>query len=265
MHDKRFGDLNEFVVLCIELVGLLLFGFVSLFIFFMGENLIFNPLSLIKFFWYRNRKGKEKVRKLPMSEDNLLHCFDVTKKYFYGFSVFTVVKRVSVAFQRGEKIALLGHNSAGKSTFMNCLISMIRPTDGAVFFKGKEIKKLSDLAGHIGYSSQYGACLLRFTVDENIDIMLAFYENSSESPDKEFVLRKLGLDTMRTKFAGELSGGQRRKLDFAMAIVAKPEIVVLDEPSTGVDVLGVEKMVELVSVYLPNSLVILYTHITAEA
>ena len=269
LHDKQFGefevDLNESVVFCMELIGLLLFGFLSLFIFFMSENLILNPLSLIKLFWCKKRKGKEKVRKLSMSKDNFLHCFDVTKKYFDGFSVFTAVKRVSVIFERGEKIALLGHNGAGKSTFMNCLIGMIRPTDGAVFFKGKEIKKPSDLAGHIGYSSQYGACLLGFTVDENIDIMLAFYENSSESPDKEFVLRKLGLDTMRTKFARELSGGQRRKLDFAMAIVAKPEIVVLDEPSTGVDVLGVEKMTELVSVYLPNSLVILSTHITSEA
>ena len=203
---------------------------------------------------------------------DVVRVFDFRKAYTTAFGTpFLAVERISFGLDYGECFALLGVNGAGKSTTFKSLTRDIIPTEGQISIAGHNI--LHDFAEArklIGYCPQHDAVFPLMTVEEH----LWFYAKIKGIPmdRREEVVEKaiveLNLAEHRTKPAGTLSGGNKRKLSVGMAIIGNPPIVLLDEPSAGMDPEARRFMwsvVEKISQRDKKSAVILTTHSMEEA
>ncbi|KAI3384482.1 hypothetical protein SNEBB_003214 [Seison nebaliae] len=148
----------------------------------------------------------------------------IPKKYYQSDDL-VAVNDLSFKIERGELLALIGHNGAGKTSLIKCLIGMEKWNDGSISMNEKN---------SIGICPQENTIIKQLTCYENI---LAFSSiNGQYQCDKiNSVLSQLGLLSMRNKKSGGLSGGQKRKLSLAMAVISQPQILILDEPTTGMD------------------------------
>jgi lipopolysaccharide export system ATP-binding protein len=166
----------------------------------------------------------------------LLEVRDLVKRY----GDKTVVNGVSLTVEPGKVVGLLGPNGAGKTTSFRMTIGMITPDGGTVHLNDTDVTHLPMYlrARHgMGYLSQQPSVFQRMTVLDNI---IAIVETigvpRSEHEDRaQQVLREFGLDQLAHQMALNLSGGERRRLEIARALVTNPSIVMLDEPFSGVD------------------------------
>jgi ATP-binding cassette, subfamily A (ABC1), member 3 len=181
------------------------------------------------------------------------------------------VKDVCFALEFGDCFALLGINGAGKTTTFKCLTNDIVPTKGIPFIVGHDVRKeFSEARKHIGYCPQFDAIFGLLTVREHLE----FYSKIKKIP-KEYVpnlikaqLKSMNLEQYENKRSGTLSGGNKRKLSVAMAMLGNPPVVFLDEPSAGMDPKARRFMWEIIakiSTRGKNSAVILTTHSMEEA
>jgi len=181
------------------------------------------------------------------------------------------VEKISFGLDYGECFALLGVNGAGKSTTFKTLTKEVFPTTGDITIAGYDVQKdFSAARKLIGYCPQYDALFPILTVSEH----LWFYCKLKGVPQNrragmvEKSIRELNLRDHRNKLAGNLSGGNKRKLSVAIALLGNPPIVLLDEPSAGMDPEARRFMwtvVEKISTGNKNSAVILTTHSMEEA
>lgn len=159
----------------------------------------------------------------------------------------TVVDGVSFHVRQGEIVALLGRNGAGKTTSFRMSIGMITPDDGQVVFEGHDVSKLPMYKRArlgMGYLAQEPSVFQRLTVEQNL---LAILETRPMSrADRHAHAGKLmaqfDLLKLRKQHARTLSGGERRKLEIARALVSEPSLILLDEPFSGVDPVAVEEL-----------------------
>ena len=173
----------------------------------------------------------------------ILQTHDLVKRY----SGRTVVDHVSYDVKEGEIVGLLGRNGAGKTTSFRITIGMITPESGDVVFNGKNITKLPmyQRAQHgMGYLLQDPSVFQRLTVEQNL---LAVLETRSltraqQRRRAQELLHQFDLTKNRKQQACTLSGGERRKLEIARALIAEPSLVLLDEPFSGVDPVAVEDL-----------------------
>lgn len=173
----------------------------------------------------------------------ILQTRDLVKRY----SGRTVVDHVSYDVKEGEIVGLLGRNGAGKTTSFRITIGMITPESGDVVFNGKNITKLPmyQRAQHgMGYLLQDPSVFQRLTVEQNL---LAILETRSltraqQRRRAQELLHQFDLTKNRRQQACTLSGGERRKLEIARALIAEPSLVLLDEPFSGVDPVAVEDL-----------------------
>jgi lipopolysaccharide export system ATP-binding protein len=155
-----------------------------------------------------------------------------------------VVKGVSLAVQSGEIVGLLGPNGAGKTTVFDIMVGLTVPDKGEVFLADRTITKMPmyQRARHgIGYLPQESSVFRRLTVEQNLMVIL---EELGLSPEErrdrlEEGMKDLGLDHVRRSKAFTLSGGERRRVEIARALVAKPYFLMLDEPFAGIDPIAV--------------------------
>ncbi|MCS6784379.1 MAG: ABC transporter ATP-binding protein [Candidatus Caldarchaeum sp.] len=155
---------------------------------------------------------------------------ELTKKY----GSFTAVDRVSFTVYEGEVFALLGPNGAGKTTTVEILECLRTPTSGNAFLKGLSIRdpsKTREIKKFIGVLPQEFHAVDNLTVYENVELSAAA-KNADNVKD---VLEQLGLWDIRNRMFSKLSGGLKRRVGIAMALVGNPEIIFLDEPTTGLD------------------------------
>lgn len=158
-----------------------------------------------------------------------------------------VVDRVSYAVGDGEIVGLLGANGAGKTTSFRITVGMIRPDDGVVAFQGHAVTNLpmyKRARRGIGYLSQEPSVFQRLTVEENL---LAICETmrftrAQRRAKVEELLDQFGLQVVRKSSAKVISGGERRKLEIARALITNPKLILLDEPFSGVDPKAVEEL-----------------------
>ena len=180
------------------------------------------------------------------------------------------VERLSFGVSAGECFALLGVNGAGKSTTFKSLTYEVQPTSGVVEINSVDIQKnFSKVKKYIGYCPQTNPIFDQMTVEEHLNyygqIKGIPKSNLKELVDE--VINELDLQNYRKKEAGQLSGGNKRKLAVAMAIVGRPPIILLDEPSAGMDPEARRFMWSVVAKIASNktSAVILTTHSMEEA
>jgi len=173
----------------------------------------------------------------------LLETQDLVKQY----SGRTVVDRVSVVVHEREIVGLLGRNGAGKTTTFRMTIGMITPDSGKVVFEGRDISTLAmyKRARHgMGYLSQEPSVFQRLSVEQNLLAILETMSLTRKQRHRRMVelIEQFGLTRVKKQQARLLSGGERRKLEIARALVTNPSLILLDEPFSGVDPIAVEDL-----------------------
>lgn len=168
---------------------------------------------------------------------SLLECKHLVKVYPGGKRA---VKDVSYHVEKGEIVALLGPNGAGKSTTFSMSVGLISPTQGHVFLNGKDVTHwpmYRRAQAGMGYLPQYHSIFIKLTVEQNLQAILEFLPLSyQERMDRiNTLIGQFGLEEQRDQIASTMSGGQKRRLEIARCLATNPQIVLLDEPFTGID------------------------------
>lgn len=162
-----------------------------------------------------------------------------------------VVKGVSITASCGEIVGILGPNGAGKTTSFYMIVGLVKPDEGQVFFRGEDITRLpvyKRARRGLGYLAQDPSVFRKLSVEDNVLAILESLPLSrSERRDRlEELLSDLRLSHVAKQMAFTLSGGERRKLEIARALVMCPTILMLDEPFSGVDPHAVHDIQEII-------------------
>ena len=178
------------------------------------------------------------------------------------------VKDLTMRVEEGEIFALLGVNGAGKTTTVKMLSGLTTPTSGEARVMGYSVTKdLSEVKKRIDVSMQETAIARKLTVEEN----LLFYaslnglDKSERGKTLEEIYREFGLDSVKDKRAAKLSGGWQRKLSIALALVSRPAVLFLDEPTLGLDVLARRELWRVIEGLRGKVTIVLTTHYMEEA
>uniref|UniRef100_A0A8C7VCM2 P-type phospholipid transporter n=1 Tax=Oncorhynchus mykiss TaxID=8022 RepID=A0A8C7VCM2_ONCMY len=178
------------------------------------------------------------------------------------------VDHLSIAFYEGQITSFLGHNGAGKTTTMSILTGLFPPTSGTAFINGRDIRTdMDSIRTSMGMCPQYNILFKHLTVEEHI-LFYSMLKGTSQAEAQQAVkvmLEDLGLPHKRDEEAQNLSGGMQRKLSVAMAFVGGSKIVILDEPTSGVDPYSRRSIWDLLLKYRTGRTVILSTHHMDEA
>ncbi len=190
----------------------------------------------------------------------LLEVKNLVKRY----GPKTVVNSVSLSVEPGQVFGLLGPNGAGKTTSFRMTIGMITPDGGAVFLNGTDVTHLPMYRRArlgMGYLSQEPSVFQRMTVLDNIVaiIELLGVPRSEHVERGMAVLKEFGMDRLADSLALNLSGGERRRLEIARALVTNPSVVMLDEPFSGVDPKKVSDIKQMVASMRDRGIGILLT------
>lgn len=193
-----------------------------------------------------------------------IETVNLTKKY----KDTVAVDNLNLKVKKGELMSLLGVNGAGKTTTVKMLSCLTEPTSGDAFINGKSIcKDAADVKNIIAVSPQETAVATGLSVRENLEFICGVYRFSKEKKIKKIkeLTELLGLDSVINKKAGKLSGGWQRRLSIALALIGEPEILFLDEPTLGLDVLARSDLWDLIRSLKGAVTVILTTHYMEEA
>ena len=189
---------------------------------------------------------------------------DLTKRY----GKLTAVDRLNLQIRQGELFCLLGVNGAGKTTAIKMLSGLTAPTAGDALVGGHSITaEPEQVKGLIGVSPQETAVAPNLTVKENLELICGIHGFSRQKTREK--IRELSdifaLDTVLTRKAGKLSGGWQRRVSIAMALISQPQILFLDEPTLGLDVIARQDLWAGIRDLKGKVTVILTTHYMEEA
>ncbi|MEX0599732.1 MAG: ATP-binding cassette domain-containing protein, partial [Rhodothermales bacterium] len=186
----------------------------------------------------------------PPPDDTLIELRDVYK----SFGDLDVLKGISMSVERGESSVVMGGSGSGKSVLIKHVVQLLQPDRGEVWVKGHRMDtlrgdELDDVRLSIGYLFQGGALFDSMTVNEQ----LAFYLNRHTDLDPEAreerieeTLSWVNLAHTRDAYPAELSGGQKKRIGLARAIILQPQILLYDEPTTGLDPISVRTVSNLI-------------------
>jgi len=190
-------------------------------------------------------------------------------KLFKSYDDVKAVQGLDLEINKGEFYGLLGPNGAGKSTTINSITSLVKPSDGNIEIFGKNIENDFRFArSQVGIAQQEVSTDWFFPLEQLLYFQAGFYGVSRSLAKEriEYLLEKLGLSKHRTKKMRELSGGMKRRLQIAKALVHDPEIIILDEPTAGVDVeLRHDLWLYLQELHKGGKTILLTTHYIDEA
>lgn len=185
---------------------------------------------------------------------------NITKK----FGKLKALNNVSVTFEKGECIALLGPNGCGKTTLIKSLLGMVVPDNGNIYFDKKLITNEWSYRSQMGYMPQIGRYPENMTIAQVFEMMKDIRKGNKEKPDEELV-KSFGLQNMMHKKMRTLSGGTTQKVSGALAFMFHPDVLILDEPTAGLDPLSSEKLKQKIIKEKQNGKLILITsHILSE-
>ena len=189
---------------------------------------------------------------------------NLTKEY----KEVLAVDRLNLQIEQNQIFGLLGINGAGKTTTIKMLACLIKPTSGDAFVMGHSISTESEkIKAIIGYSTQETAVAKNLTVKENLQFYGSLYNlNVQEIEERcERLINQFGLQKVANKRVGKLSGGYQRKVSIALALISNPQILFLDEPTLGLDVIARRELWRVIEQIKKDCTIILTTHYLEEA
>ena len=186
----------------------------------------------------------------PPPEDTIIELRDVHK----GFGDLQVLTGVSMSVEQGSSVVVMGGSGSGKSVLLKQVVQLLRPDKGEVWVKGKRMDKLAGdeldkVRLSIGYLFQGGALFDSMSVYENLDFILGRHSDLSKGERRDRIEETLdwvNLQEVAPKFPAELSGGQKKRIGLARAIILEPAIMLYDEPTTGLDPVSVRTVANLI-------------------
>ncbi len=181
----------------------------------------------------------------------------LTKKY----KDFTAVDNISFDVKKGEIFGMLGPNGAGKSTLMKMLNGFIAPTSGDAFIDGISINELKKIRKLIGWVPQEDSFYDNLTVIENINYFGSLYKIPKDKLYlKSVELAKMhGIDNKLASLAKNLSGGMKKRLSIAIALIHEPKLLFMDEPTVGVDPISRNSLFDVIEEIKKKGITIIYT------
>lgn len=184
------------------------------------------------------------------------------------YKMLTAVDKLDLEIQQGELFSLLGINGAGKTTTIKMLSCLTKPTDGDASVGGYSIvKEPEQVKRLIGVSPQETAVAPNLSVRENLELICGIHGFSKEKTEVKIrdLERQFGLDAVLRRKAGKLSGGWQRRVSIAMALISEPQILFLDEPTLGLDVIARHNLWDEIRSLKGKITIILTTHYMEEA
>ena len=181
-----------------------------------------------------------------------------------SYSEKTVVDEININLKKGEIVGLLGPNGAGKTTTFYMITGMIRPSSGKIFFDDNNITSTpmyQRARMGIGYLAQEPSIFAKLTVENNLRIVLEnilpSVQEQTELIDK--LLIQFNIDHLRGNLGGNLSGGERRRVEICRTLALKPDFILLDEPFAGIDPIAVEDIQQVVTSLKEQNIGVLIT------
>ena len=191
-----------------------------------------------------------------------------TKNLVKQYNSLTAVDNLTLEIEQGELFALLGVNGAGKTTAIKMLSCLTKPASGDAVVGGYSITKEAEQVKRlIGVSPQETAVAPNLSVRENLELICGIHGFSKEKTETKIreLAGQLALDTVLERKAGKLSGGWQRRVSIAMALISEPQILFLDEPTLGLDVIARHELWETIRSLKGRITIILTTHYMEEA
>ena len=189
----------------------------------------------------------------------------ITAKNLYkSYGKLKVLKDISIQCNRGQSIALIGPNGSGKTTFIKCLLGMAVPDSGSLMIEGKDTKNHWMYRRDIGYMPQIGRYPDNMTIGQVIDMMKDIRKESAGGLDTD-LMDAFKIDTLLNKRMRTLSGGTRQKVSACLAFLFNPSILILDEPTAGLDPLSSELLKEKIKrERQKDKLILITSHILSD-
>ncbi len=191
-----------------------------------------------------------------------------TAKLVKRYKDLTAVDNLDLEIGRGELFSLLGVNGAGKTTTIKMLSCLTKPTDGDALVGGYSVTKEQEKVKKIiGVSPQETAVAPNLSVKENLELICGIYGFSGEKTEAKIgeLDRQFTLGEVMKRKAGKLSGGWQRRVSIAMALIGEPQILFLDEPTLGLDVIARHDLWDVIRTLKGNVTIIMTTHYMEEA
>ena len=186
-----------------------------------------------------------------MANDKLVEIKNLSKR----FETLSVLDNISIDVLRGENLVVFGRSGQGKSVLLKCIIGLMHPDAGKIYIKGNDIsllsmKELNGLRKDIGFLFQGSALYDSMTVRENLEFPLQkhFPDKPQKDIDEKVIstLELVSLEDAIDKMPSELSGGMKKRIGLARSIITDPELMLYDEPTTGLDPITTKEISELI-------------------
>ena len=186
----------------------------------------------------------------PAQNGEIIELRGVSKR----FGALQVLDNLTLSLRKGETTVVIGESGVGKSVLLKHIVALLRPDCGAVYFHGRRIdhlpeRELAEVRRHFGFLFQMGALFDSMTVVQNVAFPLMQHKRCTPAEAAETateMLRLVGLDGLQSRRTGEISGGQKKRVALARAIVLNPDVVLYDEPTTGLDPVRADVINELI-------------------
>ncbi len=187
----------------------------------------------------------------------MLSVKSLTKKY----KSFIAVENISFDVKKGEIFGMLGPNGAGKSTLMKMLNGFIKQSSGDAAIDGVSIKNIKKIRSMIGWVPQEDSFYDNLTVIENINYFGSLYKIPKDTLHLRSVelTKMLGIDSKLSAISKTLSGGMKKRLSIAIALIHEPKLLFMDEPTVGVDPISRNSLFEVIEAIKKKGITILYT------
>ena len=194
----------------------------------------------------------------------MIKTVNLTKKY----KDVVAVDGLNLEIKKGELFSLLGVNGAGKTTTVKMLATLSKPTDGNAYVGGFDVDKdVYEVKKIISISPQETAIASNLTVKENLEFICGIYgiDKNTTAQKISTISDELNLDEVLNKKASKLSGGYKRRLSIAMALICEPKVLFLDEPTLGLDVISRSELWSYIKKMKDRLTIVLTTHYMEEA
>lgn len=160
-----------------------------------------------------------------------------------SFGELHILKGISTSIEKGEKVVVIGPSGSGKSTFLRCLNLLEKPTDGRIFFEGRELttmkeKELYTVREKMGMVFQHFHLFPHLTIRKNITlapVKLGLMSQTEADQKAEELLKKVGLSDKAEQYPNQLSGGQKQRIAIARSLAMNPDVILFDEPTSALD------------------------------